>query len=91
MSQIRVPRLMDTHPNMQKWKKKKPMDNSSSYDEDYIERSSKKGCKSLKKFREEEVERMKMQGSQAKIKMSISRNTRARPLKGGPLPSVNNK
>ena len=62
------------------------MDNSGSSDEDSIERSSKKGRKSLKKVREEEAERLKMQVIQAIIEMSIARNTRARPLKGGPLP-----
>ena len=80
---------MDTHPHMQKWKKrKKPMDNSSSINEDSIERSSKKGCKSLKKVWEEEAKRLKMQGSQATIEMSIAKNTRARPSKGGPIPFV---
>ena len=44
-------------------KKKKPMDNSGLSDEDSIERSSKKGHKSLKQVREEEAERLKMQGS----------------------------
>ena len=67
------------------------MDNSSSSEEESLERSSKKGRKSIKKVREEEFKRLKMQGSQATIKMSIDRNTWARPLKEGPLPSVNNK
>ena len=67
------------------------MDNFGSSKEKYLERSSKKGRKSLKKVQEEEIERLKMQGSQATIEMSISRNTRARPSKGGPLPSGNNK
>ena len=69
-------------------KKKKPTDNSGSSDENTLERSSKKGRKSHKMVREEEVERLKMQGNQPTIEMSISRNTRARPLKGGPPPSV---
>ena len=60
---------------------KKPMDNSGSSKEESLERSSKKGHKSLKKVREEEVELLKMQGSQATIEMSIGRNTQARPLK----------
>ena len=73
-------------------KKEKPMVNSGSSDEEYIKRSSKKGCKSHKTVREEEAERIKMQGSQAIIEMSITRNTaRTRPSKGGPPPSVNNK
>ena len=74
---------------MQKWqKKKKPMDNSVSSNEDPLGKSSKKGRKSLKTVREEEAERLKMQGSQPTLKMSIGRNTRARPAKGGSTPSV---
>ena len=53
---------MDTSPKIQynkagqyfKWKKKKPMDHSGSSNEESLERSSKKGHKSLKKVREEE-------------------------------------
>ena len=67
------------------------MANSGSFEEESLERSSKKGCKSLKKVWEEEVECLKMQGSQATIEMSIGRNTWDRPIKGGPLPFVNNK
>ena len=40
--------------------KKKPMDNSKSYEEESLERYSKKGHKSLKKVQEEEAERLKM-------------------------------
>ena len=69
-------------------KKKKTIDNSGSSDEDPLGKSSKKGRKSLKMVREEEVERLKMQGSQSTLEMSIGRNTRARPAKGGPTPSV---
>ena len=69
-------------------KKKKPMDNSGSSDEYSIKRSSKIGRKSLKKVREEEAKRLKMQGSQATIDMSIAGNTKARPSKGGPLPFI---
>ena len=72
-------------------KKKKPIATSSSSEEESLERSSKKGHKSLKKVQEEESERLKMQGIQATIKMSIGWNTRARPTKGGPLLFVNNK
>ena len=72
-------------------KKMKTIENFGSYKEDSIERSSKKGCKSLKKIREEETERLKMKGIQGTIDMSISRNTRAIPSKGGPLPSSNIK
>ena len=64
------------------------MNNSSSSDEDPLERSSQIGQKSHNMVQEEEVERLKMQGIQATIEMSISRNTRARPSKEGPLPSI---
>ena len=67
------------------------MDDFGSSDEESLERSSKKGHKSLKKVRDEEEERLNMEGSQTTIEMSISRNTKARPSKGGPPPSVNNK
>ena len=70
---------------------KKNMENFGSSKEDSIERFLKKGCKSLKKIQEEEAERLKMQGSQATIEMSIAGNTRARLIKGGPPPSINNK
>ena len=71
--------------------KKKNMENSSSSEEDSIDRSSKKGHKSLKKIREETFECPKMQGSQATVEMSIAKNVEARPSKGGPLPSSNLK
>ena len=61
------------------------MNNSSSSDEDPLERSSKKGQKSHKTVWEEEAERIKMQRSQPTIEMSITRNTQTR---GGPKPSV---
>ena len=67
------------------------MDTSGSSEEDSLERTSKKGRKSLKKVREEEAECFKMQGSQYTIEMSIARNTRARPYKGGPIPSITPK
>ena len=82
---------MGPPPTYAEMEKNKPMDNSSSSEEESLERSSKKGCKSLKKVWEEEAEHLKMQGSQATIEMSIGRNTRARPSKGGPPPFVNNK
>ena len=68
-------------------KKIKISENSGS-DEDPLEKSTKKGHKLQKTLREEEADRLKMQGSQATLDMSISRNTRARPPKGGPPPSI---
>ena len=64
------------------------MDNSGSSDEDPLERSTKKGHKSHKTVWEEEVEHLKMQGSQATIDISINRNTWAIPSKGGPPPFI---
>ena len=50
--------------------KKKLIDTSSSSEEDSIEQFTKKvGRNSRKEIREEEVERLKMQGSQATIEM----------------------
>lgn len=73
-------------------KKKKLIDNLGSSEEDSFERSTKKaGRKSPKEIREEEAERLKMQGSQSTIKISLGINTRARPTKGGPTPSFPSK
>jgi hypothetical protein len=68
--------------------KKKPLETSGSSEEESFERPSKRaGRKSHKEAREEEAERQKMQGSQSTIEMSIGRNTRTRPPKGGPTHS----
>ena len=65
------------------------MANYGSSEDESIKRSSKKGQKSHKTVREEEAERLNMQGSQPTLEMSISRKTRA--SKGGPPPTVNPK
>jgi len=68
--------------------KKKPMETSGSSEEETFERPSQRvGRKSHKESREEEAERKKTQGSQSTIEMSIGRNTRTRPPKGGPTHS----
>ena len=67
------------------------MDTSGSSEEDSLKRTSKKGHTSLKKVQEEESKHLNMQGSQATIDIPITKNTRARPSKGGPFPSINNK
>lgn len=64
-------------------KKKVAKPSDSSEDEIYERPSKRTGKKPHKVVREEEAECLKMQGSQATIKMSIGRNTRARPSKGG--------
>ena len=43
-------------PTYVEMEKKKPMDNSESSEEEYLDRYSKKGHKSLKKVQEEEAE-----------------------------------
>ena len=63
-----------------------------SSDEDTFEQSSKNnGRKSRKDIREEEVDRLKMQGSQATIEMSLGKSKRNKPLKGGETPSGTGK
>ena len=64
------------------------VDSFGSSGEDSFEQSSKKtGRKYRKEIREEEVEHLKMQGSQATIEMTLGRSKRNRPLKGGATPS----
>jgi hypothetical protein len=72
--------------------KKKPPKNFESSEDESFERPSKRpGRKSHKEAREEEAKRKKMQGSQSTIEVSIGRNTRTRPPKGGPTHSNTNK
>jgi len=72
--------------------KKTLIDSPGSSEENSFERSTKKaGRKSRKEIKEEEAERLKMQGSQSTIEMSLGRNIRARPTKGGPTPSFSRK
>ena len=61
---------------------------SDSSDEDSIEQLSKNdGKKSKKETREEEVERLKMQGNQSTIEISYDRSKRSRPANGVITPS----
>jgi hypothetical protein len=59
----------------------------SSEDETFECPTKRAGRKSRKELREEEAERLKVQGNQSTIEMSIGKNTRSRPPKGGPSPS----
>lgn len=69
-------------------KKKLPEPSDSSEEETYERPLKKAGRKTHKAVREEEAERLKMQGSQSTIEMTIGRNTRGRSTKGGiPNPS----
>ena len=72
--------------------KKKPVDSYGSSEEDSIEKNSKKaGWKSRKEAREEEAERLKMQGRQSTIEMSLGKSKRNRPPKGVITPSLSSK
>ena len=72
--------------------KKKLIDTCGSSEEDSIEQITKKvGRKSRKEVREEEAERLKMQGSHATIEISIGRSKQNRPPKGGTTPFFSGK
>jgi hypothetical protein len=65
--------------------RKKAVESPSSSEDEILERPAKRaGRKSRREATEEEAERQKTQGSQPTIEMSIGRNTRSRPPKGGP-------
>lgn len=63
-------------------KNKVPEPSDSSEEETFEGPSKKAGRKTHKAVREEEAERLKMQGSQSTIEMTIGRNTRGRSIKG---------
>jgi hypothetical protein len=67
-------------------RKKSPEISGSSKDETFERPSKRAGRKSHREAREEEAERQKMQGIQPTIEMSIGRNTRNKPPKGGSAP-----
>ena len=74
-----------SNPSYAEIARKKLVESSgSSEDETYEKPSKKEGRKSRKEKREEEAERLKTQGSQSTIEMSIGQNIRPRPSKGGP-------
>ena len=82
------PSRLSSSPSYAKVLKEKLVDSSGSSDEDSIEQSSKKvGRKSRKEIREEEAVRLKMQGCQATIEMSLGRSKKNIPQKGGATPS----
>ena len=65
--------------------KKKAVE-SSSFSEDDEQFTKKVGIKSQKEIREQESERLKMQGSQMTIEMSYGRSKWNMTLKGGTTP-----
>ena len=91
LQQNTSPNDIKSSPSYAEITKKKPVDNSSSSDEDSIEKTSKKGRKSRKYVREEEAERLKMQGIHPTIEMSMGRSKRNRSQKGVTTPSLLNK
>ena len=79
-------------PSYAKIIKKKPIDSSGSSDKDSIENFSKKASrKSRKDVREEEAERLNMQGSQPTIEMSMGKRKRNMPHKVVITPSLPSK
>jgi hypothetical protein len=70
-------------------KKKNPIENIGSSDDESHEKSSKRvGRRTNKETREEESEKQKTLGSQATIEMTLGRTVRPRTSKGGgPTPS----
>ena len=71
--------------------KKKLGDSSRSSDEDSIKQLSKKAGKKSRKEAREEEERLKMQGNQSTIEMSLGRSKRTRPPNGVITPSSTSK
>ena len=81
------PPRLSSSPSYVEILKKKVVDSSGFSDEDSFQQSSKNtGRKSHKQIREEEAECLKMQGSQATIKMTLGRSKRNKPNKGGETP-----
>ena len=86
-NQFEVPHGSPPNPTYAEVTKKKAVESSESSEEEIYERPSKRaGRKSRKEKREQEAERLKTQGSQSTIEMSIGRNSRSRPHKGGTTP-----
>ena len=77
------PSRIPSSPSYAEILKKKVVDSFGSSDDDSIQSLKKIGRKSRKEVIEEEVERLKMQGSQATIEMNLGRSKRNRPNKGG--------
>jgi hypothetical protein len=83
-----VPQGSPSNPTYADVTRKKPAESSDSSEEENYEQPTRKvGRKSRREAREEEAERLKTQGSQPTIEMSIVRNSRNRPPKGGSHPT----
>lgn len=82
--QIEANQGSPSNPSYVEIARKKLVESSGSSEDETYERQTKKaGRKSRKEKREEEAERLKTQGSQATIEMTIGQNIRPRPSKGG--------
>eukprot|EP00253_Pinus_taeda_P017979 PITA_17979 len=89
MAQLEVPQGSPSNPSYADVTRKKPAESSDSSEEENYEQPTRKvGRKSCREAREEEAERLKTQGSQPTIEMSIGRNSRNRPPKGGSHPTL---
>ena len=87
--QIEATQCSPSNPTYAEITKKKVVESSESSEEEFYERPLKRaGRKSRKEKREEEAERLKTQGSQSTIEMTIGRNSRPRPSKGGSTPLI---
>eukprot|EP00253_Pinus_taeda_P007342 PITA_07342 len=86
---IEVSQGSPTSPTYAEVTKKKIAESSESLEEELFERPLKRpGRRSRKEKREEEAERLKTQGSQSTIEMTIGRSNRPRSSKGGSTPST---
>jgi len=83
-----VPQGSPSNPTHADVTRKKPAESSDSSEEENYEQPTRKvDRKSRREAREEEAERLKTQGSQPTIEMSIGRNSRNSPPKGGSHPT----
>ena len=87
-NQVVAPQGSPPNPSYAEITRPKQPESAGSSEDETLERPTKRaGRKSRKELREEEAERLKVQGNQSTIEMSIGKNTRSRPPKGGPSPS----
>jgi hypothetical protein len=87
-NQVVAPQGSPLNPSYAEITRPKQPESAGSSEDETLERPTKRaGRKSRKELREEEAERLKVQGNQSTIEMSMGKNTRSRPPKGGPSPS----
>jgi hypothetical protein len=87
VTHLEVPQGSPSNPTYAEVTRKKSAESSDSSEEENFEQPTRKvGRKSRREARKEEAERLKIQGSQPTLEMSIGRNSRNRPPKGGSHP-----